>query len=1094
LYVNLHNHSEYSALDGFSTCDEMAQRAAADGNPAAAITDHGTCAGHPQFQRACDKAGIKPVFGMEAYFSPDRHEKTSYKHLILLAADNQGLKDLWAASTEAYVTGHHNKPRIDWELLERYGSHWYVTSACLGGPVSDMLREGRWGEAGEFLTRAQKILGDRFYLELQPNMLPGQIQLNRLLVQVGDALGIPLIAASDSHYPAADQKALHLLWMPPRPDDYWQYEHIHTEAEARQILLSHGLGPAVVDTAIANTARIAEACNARIEGQAPPPVFTRGGTHEDDARHLLDLCLAAWDKVPDDGEHRDRLEYEWRMVADKKMAGCYLMVWDVIGWTKAQGQLVGPGRGSAAGSLMSYLLDITTMNPIHAGLMFERFLTPGRTSLPDFDMDYASSFRDPVTDYMIRRYGDGNVIKVGTHTRYRNKGILNRLFKIMYHQSPVEWQGEAKAVAAIIDEAESHTAGLGLPWDEVTGLPEIQELAAKYEAVFTAASQMVGRLYTYGQHPGGLVVSTDASLAESLPMRTNDKGILVSQFDYRDMERYGFKLDFLTLRTMDVVQEAVELIRRRTGRSIDPTAWDDEHADPQVWAGIGTGHTAGLFQVETSLGAQACSRMKPTSLRDLAALIAYIRPGPRNSGLDERFLARRAGDEEVTYPHAALAAALESTFGVMLYQEDVLAACTILAGYDGAKADGVRKILGKKLKDKVDEAGCEFVKACVERGYEEETVSALWDQMAEFGKYGFNRSHAYAYATLAYWTAWLKEHYPVELVTAILTTLKDDKDRMAGYATEARRLGVRILPPDARFCGPSFQAEGTAIRYGLSSIPKVGPQAVRMIVAGQPYGDFDDFRARSGVDAGVMLALARAGALDALVPSRRALVRMLEADRDGSATRCGFKDERVTNAPNGLPCTFDWSTDLPIPRVGKSGRELKPRVLKPPRRCTVACRHYDPPGVLTLDGPDYAPRELYVMEQETYGCWMNDAVFAQIDKLFGEGTREQVRQFALGLPTWGKGTYPLVGVYAGTRAYTTKNGKPMWRVQVATEVSSLSIIIFEPRGDDPDLYSQLRWAKQGSLIAMDVAKDFYHKTGRGWQTSYRLADVRVLGG
>ena len=1097
-YVHLHNHTEYSQLDGLSTCVEAAQRAATAGDPALAITDHGNCSGHPEHQRACDEAGIKPVFGMEAYFTADRRSKDPYSHLILLAADNQGLTDLWAASTEAFVTGHYNKPRIDWELLERYGGHWYATSACLGGPVSDLLRAGRWSEAGEILLRFKKILGPRFYLEIQSNALPEQIQLNRLLVKVGEALGIPLVAASDAHYPSDFEKDLHRLWMScqtsPAQEDYWHYIHMMDEAETRAALLAHGLDPAVVDTAIRNSAEIAENCNARIEMHAEPPVFTRGGTHEDDARQLLDMCLANWSKVPNDREHRERLEREWQLVASKRMAGCYLMVQDVIAWTRAQGKLVGPGRGSAAGSLMSYLVSITTMDPIEAGLMFERFLTPGRTALPDFDMDYATSWRDPVTDYMIRRYGGERVIKVGTHTRYRNKGILNKLFSVMFHQSAHEWQAEARAIAGIIEEAESHTAGLGLPWDDILALPEIAELAIKYEAVFSAASRLVGKLYTYGQHPGGLVVSTDVSLAQSLPMRCNNKGVLVSQWDFRTMESLGlFKLDFLTLRTMDTIQETVTLIEKRTGQRIDPPSWDIEHRDPQVWSGIGTGHTAGMFQVETSLGQLACRQMGPTSLPELAALITYIRPGPRNSGMAASYLARRAGDEEVTYPHPDLAPYLESTYGVMLFQEDVLNACTVLAGYDGAEADTVRKILGKKQTEKIEAAGKQFIERCIERGHDEAAVTTLWEAMAEFAKYGFNRAHAYAYATLAYWTAWLKEHYPVELFTAILSTL-DDKDRMAAYATDARRMGVKILPPDVRFCGPSFQPEGLAIRYGLSSIKGVGPQAIKSIVLGQPYTSYDDFRYRSNVDAGVLRALAKAGALDSLVPSRRALVQLLEADQDGSSTRCTFKDERVQDAPHGLPCTFDWGSEIPIARTGKGGRELKPLVRKPPKRCTVACRHYSPPGRLSLDGPEFSPRELWNTEQETYGCWMSDAVFAQIDELFGEGTREQARQIALGLPTWKNGVYPLLAVHAGLRSATTRGGNPMWWLKVGTEVSYISMVVFEPRGSDPDLYSRLRYLKQGTLIALEVAKDSYHQPGKGWRTSYRLADIRPLGG
>lgn len=1112
--AHIHNHTEYSPLDGLSTCAEAAARAADIGAPALAITDHGTCAGHPNHQAACRREGIKPLFGIETYLAeapraqrPAEGDKEaqarlrSGTHLVLLAIDNKGLQDLWALSTASYAAeSFYYTPRIDWELLERYGSHLIATTACLGGPASQLLLNGHTTEGAARLLRLKQIFGDRLYLEIQPNGQREQMQLNQLLVSAADYLKVPLVAASDAHYPSPGEAALHKIWMACQTgtgnEDYWHFDHMHGEAEMRERLAY--LGPDAVGQAIRSTTEIAERCTAEISGHAEPPVFTPGGTHADDARRLLDLCLAEFDKIrPATGytrrDYLDRLEREWRLVADKRLAGCYLIVDDVIAWTKSQGRLVGPGRGSAAGSLMSYLRHITSIDPLPAGLMFERFLTAGRTMLPDFDMDFATSWRGPVTDYVIGKYGADRVIRISTHMRYRTKGILDKLFKVLARQLPDGAESDGRQIAAIVDEEEAGTAGLGLPYDEIITAQRLQEFITRYAAVFDVAGALVNRLHAYGQHPAGLVISSDATLAGMLPMRTDrGKGPLIAQLDYRSVEDFGLlKLDFLTLRTLDTVQEAIDLIGRRTGTRPDPLSWDREHDDPQVWDAIGTGHTLGMFTIETSLGQQAARRMGPRSLAELADLTTYIRPGPRNSGMAESYLRRRAGTEEITYPHPLLAGDLEPTFGTMLYQEQILTAVRLLGGYDEAEADQVRKILGKKLKDKIEAAGKEFVDRCAERGHDPAEIEALWEKMAEFGKYAFNRAHARAYATLSYWTAWLKTHYPVEMLTAILATLKDqEKDRMPAYAMEARRLGISIEPPDARSGGASFTAGELSIRYGMRSVKGVGPAALAKIAAGQPYTSYDDFRARSGADAGVVYALAQAGALDALVPSRRGLVLALEADRSGDSVRCLHKDTSASG-PNGLPCTFDWSSEpVPVRISERTGKQLKSQRKPPPKRCTIACRQYSPPQALGLEVPEYSPAELFRMDAGTYGCWMHPAPFGQMDKL-GDGIREQARRIALALPSMPPGPCPLLAVLGGLSApRLTRAGTPMWWVSLATEVSLVSAVVFSPRNDgDPDLAPVLRTMRTGTLVIAEIVKNRYQGADGSWRSSWRLAGI-----
>jgi len=1107
-FAHLHNHTDYSALDGLTFPAEAAGRAASLGQSALAITDHGVCSGHPAHQKACDDEGIKPIFGMEGYWVPDRLERPAAgdkeaqqrlranRHLILLAASDKGLRDLWALSTEAYASGFYYRPRCDDELLERYGSDLIVTTSCLGGLVSRDLLDGSLDAAGQRLARWRDMFPGRFYLEIQGNALPEQRRLNMLLAQMGDILDIPLVAASDAHYPSAAESELHRLWMScqtsPANDAYWNYIHMQDESEVRDLL--GYLDPRCVDSAIHNSFEIAEQCNARIGGIADPPHFT--ASHEEDASLLLDLCIAAWDRIRVPGrkqEYRDRLEREWQLVSRKHLAGCYLIVHDVIRYARSRGELPGPGRGSAAGSLMSYLLAITSMDPVRTGLMFERFVTPGRTSLPDFDMDFASSARTHIQDYVISKYGAERVVRVGTHMRYRSKAVLNKLFSILRP----DVTDDPPRIASIIDEAESHTAGLGLPWDDLMeeAASPLEAFIERYAGVFEAASRLVGHLNSYGQHPAGLVISTSQDLASSLPMRTGDKGQQISQWDFRTLDTLGLlKLDFLTLRTLDSIQQAIRLVSVRTQQPPDPLSWEAEHDDPQAWDEICAGNTLGMFRIETSLGMDFCRRMKPRSLPDLGALIALVRPGPRNSGVAEAYLRRRAGLEEVTYPHPLLEPYLGRSYGLMIYQEDILSACRVLAGYDDAEADEVRSILGKKKKEKIPAAGEKFVRRCFEHsGIKPEDGEKIFAQIAEFGKYGFNLSHAYSYATLSYWTAWLKAHYPVETITAILSTLSD-KDRMPAFAVEARRMGITVLPPDVRISGAGFTAEALSIRYGLSSIKGLGPAALTSITAAQPYQSMDDFVARSKADAGVIYALAQAGALDPLVASRRALVMRLQADRSGDATRCTFKDESV-HGPNELPCTFDWASEPePEPRYGRKGQPLKVIPLKIPARCTRACRHYSPPALSFAGVPEYSAGELWRLETDIYGTWMTPAAFEEIDAI-QPGLRMHSRNAARLLPGAPRGSYPVIAVHDGLRSAITRRGSVMWWQRLVTEVSVLSVAVFSPRReDDPDLPSAVRYLQRGTVVLAEVVKDSYVTPSGQPRVSWRLESVAPLKG
>lgn len=1127
MVADVHCHTEQSGMDGMSRSKEAVARAVRNGMTALAITDHGTCAGHIEHQRECLKAGINPIFGTEAYFQDDRLERPAPgdkeaqkrlhggRHLIILAQGDRGLRDLWDASSEAFATGFYHKPRMDWDVLEEHGRDWTVTTSCLGGVVAKDVIAGyrdraRMDRAIATLGRLKSLFPGRLYLELQANSLQEQYFMNKLLVVFGRELGIPLVVASDGHYPAPEDKWLHDEWMRCRTgkadDDYWHFSHMTSEQEIRENL--RYLDNAAVEQALRSTAEIAERCEARISGKTPPPVFTPGGGYDDDARMLRGMCEANWGLVSHLGSaYRDRMEREFQVIADKKLAGCYLIVEDIVRYVRSGGGLVGPGRGSDAGSLVSYLLSITSVDPLDAGLLFERFLTQGRESLPDFDLDFQTSWRPRIQDHAMRRYGTDHVVRVGTVMRYGAKGILDKLFSVHKRELAEEAEAHMKEISEAIDSAEAGTAGLGLPWDEIVQEPVVAGYSQKYAEIFEIARHLVHRVYAVGQHPAGLIISPQSPIAGKLPMRRADgKDLPVSQWDYRAAEELGLmKIDILTLRNLDSIAEALRLIEARTGQRMDPRDWDPvRHQDPQVYDEIGTGNTLGVFQLETRLCAGYAKRQKPRNLKALADLTTFIRPGPRNSGATEQYLRRLAGLEEVDYPHPLLEEILSTSFGVMLYQEDVLRTCQILAGYSELEADDVRKILGKKLTEKVDAAGEEFVRRCVERGHDETLVRELWLKMAEFGKYAFNKAHGYSYGVLSYWTAWLKTHYPVEMTAAILSTIdKEKRDRMPLFATEARRKGITILPPDVRFSGREFSPGPMSVRYGLSAILGVGPAAIVKIVSGQPYGSYEDFLDRSGVDAGVLRALAQAGALDPLVPTRHGLMRAIEAARDGSDVRCVHKITE-NSGPGGLPCCYDWDADrrrqeeihetLMAARTAEGRKRLKLAVKNPPARCTVACRRYTPPAMAGMAAwPEFTPAEMFRQEWELFGTWMSPRLFESLDD-YGPGTREMAAAIARSIADAPPGTYPVAAVLADKRTAMTRTGNVMWWVSLATEVSVIRAACFSPRGDsDPDVPAALRRVRPGALVSASLERRAYKaKTGER-RMSWRLASVTALG-
>ena len=1111
-FVSLHTHTEYSALDGFSRIQEMVDFAVADGQGALAASDHGNCVSHPELQAICQQAGIKPIFGMEAYFVADRHrrpkkwtemedgkevaksdtaEVRDYQHMTLWAMTDAGLRNLWAMSTEAFREGFYYYPRLDWETLDRLNEGVMASTGCLRGPLAQAILAGDDMAARMVLGRLLDIFDDRLYIELHTNTLPDQVKVNQASVGYAMEYNIPLIACTDSHYTHHEDAQAHHTWLAVQTNkdvtedsslfggaaDYY----MHTADEVEQALSY--LPSGVVAEAMANTVVVANRCTALISGVPTAPTYSKGeNAIADDERRLREICQTNWVKKAtgrrDPEEiYRARFEREMDLLVRKQFCGYFLVVEDYVSAAKREGILAGPCRGSGGGSLVAYLAGIEEIDPIYYDLMFERFLTEGRNELPDFDMDFPASKRDWIKDYLRKRWGEDNAISIGTQLRLQSKGAIDSAQRALKPvlRTPVDYN-DLKLVSKIIDEIDRPLAGKHTSWEDLwTQFGEL--LGAyrdKYPEVFAAADQMVGRLKSYGKHAAGMVISTDKPLTD-LPLRLGDDGHMTTQFDMNALAELGYvKFDLLTLRTLDTIQVALDEIERRYGKRINLYELQEELDDPEIWDQVSDGHTLGIFQIETAAGTKLTKQLRPASVDDLAIIGAIVRPGPMRSGLTEMYLRRRAGNEVVTYPDPRMESFLKTTLGCIIFQEQILATTMTLAGYDETEADGVRKILGKKLVEKIGPAGQEFKRRAVECGTDMQVAESLWAQMEEFAKYSFGKAHSYGYAIIGTWTAWLKFHFEVEFMTAVLSTVDDD--RIPDFVRETRRLGYRVLPPDINISGVDFSSTTEGVRYGLSSVKGVGKPTAQKIVARQPYDSIERFQETSGANTGITKTLAAVGSFDSLYPNRRALESQLEWATSDESICCQHKIE-TTTGPGGLPCGFDWSAEIDPPMVRIPRKDQIPggptqAPKSPPKRCTVACRNYTPPEPLQIELiRPYTADDIINREKELLGVYLTSTPFDRIDP---EDLKTLHKASEIEAGPYGR--YITVGLVNRIRPHTTKSGNRMAFLGILAQDGDLDVAVFpeeyakhrQDLATDALLVMVLRKAERG-LVLDDLA-------------------------
>jgi len=881
-FVHLHNHtSSGSLLDSPANIKKLVKRAKELKMPALAITDHGTMYGVIDFYKECKKAGIKPILGCEIYVAPRRqadrvpHKDDANYHLVLLAETNEGYQNLIALVSAAHLNGFYYKPRVDKDLLHKHAKGLIALSACLGGEVAQYILDDKLEQACEAAKEYKDIFGqDNFYLELQDHGLEGQRKVNAKLWEIHQETGLPLVATNDTHYINSDEAFIQdILLCISTGKTLSDSSRMKFESQecylksANEMALLFGEHPEVLE----NTVHIADRCNVELKfGETHLPVFEIPEGYTTDS-YLRELCEEAFPRFyPNQTqEERERLNYELEIITKTGFAGYFLIVSDVCRWSKKNGVLIGPGRGSAVASMIAYLLDITGVEPMRYNLLFERFLNPERISMPDIDIDFDPEGRLRAIQYVTQKYGSDKVCQIITFGTMGAKSAIKDVGRVL--DIPL-WR------ITKITKAIPNVPGITLEKALETS-PEFKKLAEEDEEtknLIKIAMALEGTPRHASTHAAGVVIAKKA-LTTYIPLqRTSDEGVM-TQWPKKLVEEIGLlKMDFLGLRNLTILQGAVDLIERNHGIKIDLRYIPFD--DPKTYALLAAGNTKGVFQLESGGMRAVITKLKPTVFEDIIALDALYRPGPMDQ--IPEFIRRKHG-AEISYLHPKLELILNSTYGIIVYQEQVMQIARDLAGYSLGRADLLRRAMGQKKKEIMDEERINFVHGlqddhgnwvipgAVRLGVNWETASEIFDLMAKFAEYGFNKGHATAYAMIAYQTAYLKANYPLEFTTAILSTVMSSADKIAFYINEARSSGISVLPPDVQHSNIDFTIEGGAIRFGMAAMRNVGKAVLEKIVkereSGGPFKSLYDFCIRVDcLNMRVMEALIKSGATASL--------------------------------------------------------------------------------------------------------------------------------------------------------------------------------------------------------------------------------------
>ena len=1032
-FTHLHVHTEYSLLDGSNKIKEYVARVKELGMTSAAITDHGVMYGVIEFYRAMKNAKIKPILGCEVYVAAgSRFDKTPgttedrYYHLVLLAENQKGYENLTKIVSKAFVEGYYYKPRVDMELLEEYHEGIIALSACLAGEVQKNLQRAMYQEAFAAAKRYENIFGKgNFFLELQDHGMQEQAMVNQQLLRLSQETGIELVATNDVHYTYAEDEKPHdiLLCIQTgkklEDENRMRYEggqyYVKSEEEMRALF-------PYAQEAIDNTQKIADRCNVEIEfGVTKLPKYDvpEGYTSWE---YLNKLCFEGLQKhygingQPPKQELVDRLKYELSVIQKMGYVDYFLIVWDFIKYAKDHDIMVGPGRGSAAGSIVSYCLGITNIDPIKYQLLFERFLNPERVSMPDIDIDFCFERRQEVIDYVVRKYGPDRVVQIVTFGTLQAKGVIRDVGRVM--DLPYAF---VDSIAKMVPQELGMTLEKALDMNsELKGLYDSDE---QVRTLIDMSRRLEGLPRHSSMHAAGVVIS-QKSVDEYVPLSLGSDGSVTTQFTMTTLEELGLlKMDFLGLRTLTVIQNAVQLVEKNTGIKIDIDHLN--YDDKAVLESIGTGKTDGVFQLESAGMKSFMKELKPQSLEDIIAGISLYRPGPMD--FIPQYIRGKNDQSSITYDCPQLEPILAPTYGCIVYQEQVMQIVRDLAGYTLGRSDLVRRAMSKKKGDVMQKERQNFVygnpeegvPGCISNGISETVANRIYDEMIDFAKYAFNKSHAAAYAVVAYQTAYLKYYYPVEFMAALMTSVIDNPGKVSEYIYTCRQMGIQILPPDINVGEGRFSVDGGNIRYGLAAIKSIGRPVIDAIVAEReergPFKHLKDFLERlSGkeVNKRTIESFIKAGALDSLHGTRKQfmMIYIKILDQVGQERKYSM---------TGQMTLFDMVSEdqkkefeIPLPNVGEYEKE------------TLLAFEKEVLGIYVSGHP----------MQEYEAKWRKNISATTMDFQIDEETnRTKVRDGAREI---------IGGMITGKTIKHTKTGKPMAFLTIEDLLGTVEVVVF----------------------------------------------------
>lgn len=1052
-FVHLHNHTEYSMLDGASKIVPMVEEAARLGQEAIAITDHGYLFGAYEFYAAAQERGVKPIIGLEAYVTPgtSRFDQTrvrwgeewqsdddvsargAYTHLTLIAENTTGMHNLFRLGSKASIEGQWGKwPRIDAELLERYHEGLICFSGCPSSEVQVRLRLGQWDEAVAAAGRLRDIFGpENFYVELMDHGIEIEKRTRGQLIELSKHMGSPLVATNDAHYVTADDRDIQdallcinsgvTLDTPNRFKFEGSGYYIRSAESMRRDWQD-------VPQACDNTLEIASRCEVHFhtvsEGANYMPRFPVPAGEDETSWFVKEVERGLEYRFPQGipDEVRKQAEYEVGIITQMGFPGYFLVVSDFIRWAKDNGIRVGPGRGSGAGSMVAYAMQITDLNPLQHGLLFERFLNPERISMPDFDVDFDERRRGEVIEYVSRKYGDDRVAQVITYGKIKAKQALKdscrvlgkpyslgeRLTKAM----PPTVMGKDISVSGIFDPSDKR-------YSEAAEFRRFHSEDPETHAVVDMAKGLEGITRQWGVHACAVIMSSEP-LEEIIPlMKRPQDGAIITQFDYPTCESLGLlKMDFLGLRNLTVISDALDNIEKNDKErpDLDVISLDD----PKTYELLSSGDTLGIFQLDGDGMQKLLKRMHPDNFEDISAVGALYRPGPMGADSHNKYADRKNGRAEIEPIHPELeeplADILDTTYGLIVYQEQVMAIAQRVAGYSLGQADLLRRAMGKKKKEILDKEYPLFHDSMRKNGYSEDAVSTLWGILVPFSNYAFNKSHSAAYGLVSYWTAWLKANYPVEYMAALLTSQKDNKDKLGLYLSECRRMGITVLPPDVNVSEANFTPSGTDIRFGLAAIRNVGINVVTGIVEARAekgaYESFTDFLDKVPAvvcNKRTIESLIKAGAFDSLGHVRRALVAIHEEAVDSAV-------KLKRNEAVGQFDLFGAASDMGLSTL----------------------------SVTIPDVPEWHKRQKLANEREMLGLYVSDHPLSGIHRALERYQSEQIASIMTDEVSRDGHIVKIAGLITAVTVKTTRKGE-LWAIATLEDLSGSIDILFFPR-------------------------------------------------